>query len=93
METGFARVDKEFAQVRGEMDAGFAQMRSEMDAGFARVDKELAQVRGEMDAGFAQMRSEMEKSIKTLLYAILSTGGVLVIGMITALIKFWFTTP
>ena len=39
------------------------------------------------------MRSDMEKSIKTLLYAILSTGGILVIGMITALIKFWFTTP
>ena len=82
MDAGFARVDKEIAQVRGEMDAGFA-----------RVDKEFAQVRGEMREGFAQMRSDMEKSIKTLLYAILSTGGILVIGMITALIKFWFTTP
>ena len=75
METGFARVDKEIAQVRGEMETGFAQ------------------VRGEMREGFSQMRSDMEKSIKTLLYAILSTGGILVIGMITALIKFWFTTP
>ena len=53
----------------------------------------FAQVRGEMREGFSQMRSDMEKSIKTLLYAILSTGGILVIGMITALIKFWFTTP
>lgn len=70
-----------------------AQLLSEMNAGFARVNKEIAQLRGEMREGFAQMRSDMEKSIKTLLYAILSTGGILVIGMITALIKFWFTTP
>ena len=50
-------------------------------------------MRGEMREGFAHVRSDMEKSVKTLLYAILSTGGVLVLGMITALIKFWFTTP
>ena len=57
------------------------------------VSTEVAQLLSEMREGFAQMRSDMEKAIKTLLYAILSTGGILVIGMITALIKFWFTTP
>lgn len=57
------------------------------------VRTEVAQLLSEMREGFAQMRSDMKKWFKTLLYAILSIGGILVIGMITALIKFWFTTP
>ena len=57
------------------------------------VRTEFAHVRGEMREGFARVQSEMEKSVKTLLYAILSTGGVLVLGMITALVKFWFIAP
>lgn len=70
-----------------------AQLLSAMNAGFARVNEGFAQLRGEMREGFAQLRGEMEKWFKTLLYAILSIGGVLVIGMITALIKFWSITP
>jgi hypothetical protein len=45
MREGFARVDQEFAKVRGEMREGFAGV----DQKFARVDQEFAKVRGEIN--------------------------------------------
>ena len=60
-----------------------------MHEGFAQVDKEFAKVRGEMHEGFARVEAKIEWSIKTLLYAIVSIGGAIVIGIITALIRLW----
>ena len=89
-------VRTEIAQVRGEMrersarsDAKFAEVNGKMDAGFERVDREIATLRGEMHEGFARVDAKIERAIKTLLYAIVSIGGAIVLALITALIKLW----
>lgn len=74
----------------------FDKLCGEMDAGFERVYQEFEKLRGEMHEGFARVEAkiaeqhvETEKAIKTLLYAIVSIGGAIVIGIITALIRLW----
>ena len=67
----------------------FDKLCGKMDAGFERVFQEFAKVRGEMHEGFARVEAKIERSIKTLLYAIVSIGGAIVIGIITALIRLW----
>ena len=75
--------------VHGEIREGFAKVRGKMDAGFERVDREIATLRGEMHEGFARVDAKIERAIKTLLYAIVSIGGAIVLALITALIKLW----
>ncbi|MCF2133893.1 MULTISPECIES: DUF1640 domain-containing protein [Burkholderiaceae] len=46
-----AKVDKGFAEVRGEIDKRFAEFRGELD-------KRFAEVRGELDKRFAEAKGE-----------------------------------
>ena len=52
-------MEREFSQVRTEMEAGFAQARADLG-------REISQVRTEMEAGFAQMRGDMERDLAQL---------------------------
>lgn len=66
-----------------------AQVRGEMHEGFERVCQELAKLSGEMHEGFARVDAKIERAIKTLLYAIVSIGGAIALGIITGLIRIW----
>ncbi len=74
-------VEREFGQVRTEMETGFAQargdlereigqVRTEMESGFAQargdLEREIGQVRTEMESGFAQVRADMERDLDQL---------------------------
>ncbi len=89
MRTEITTVHGEIREGFARVDAKFAEMNGKMDAGFERVDREIATLRGEMHEGFARVDAKIERAIKTLLYAIVSIGGAIVLGMITALIRLW----
>ena len=52
-------VEREFGQVRTEMETGFAQARGDLE-------REIGQVRTEMESGFAQVRADMERDLDQL---------------------------
>ena len=52
MRTGFARVDQDIRDLRGEMHTGLTDLRTEMHTG-------LTDLRTEMNTGFADLRKVM----------------------------------
>ena len=61
----FETQDKKFNRkidgVRGEMQQGFCDVRTEMERGFGRVEREFVEVRTEMNRGFEGVEQEFVK--------------------------------
>jgi tetrahydromethanopterin S-methyltransferase subunit G len=60
VEDGFAKVDTDIRELRGEMKAGFDKADAKMDTGFARVDQKFVETHEKMDARFAGADRKMD---------------------------------
>ncbi len=55
----FEQVDTRLAEIKGEMDTGFAEIKGDIDVRFERVDTRLAEIKSEMGTGFAEMETRL----------------------------------
>ncbi|WP_197328754.1 DUF1640 domain-containing protein [Ralstonia syzygii] len=84
-----AKVDKGFAEVRGE----FVRIEAKMDKGLAEVRGEFVRIEAKMDKGLAEVRGELDKhsaEVKGELMLLKWMVGVIVTGIIALVAKAFF---
>ena len=75
MRTGFARVDQDIRDLRGEMHTGLTDLRAEMHTG-------LTDLRTEMHTGLTDLRTEMNTGFADLRKVMFTFGSGIILALI-----------
>ena len=88
---GFAKVDADIRELRGEMKGEFKEVDKKMDAGFALANKKMgegfAQANKKMDAGFAKVDAdirEIRSGMNRLMWGLLAAAASIIAALISS---------